>query len=495
MVLLAVQGIVLVPIYLHYIDARLYGAWLATGSIVAVLGMLDFGFFSVIVQKTATIAGGNDYRRLGELIGTSLVITFIIGLLPVLAASLLYTRVPAWINLEGPEARQIANAVLIAGATTSMMLLSYGFGALFLGLQRVGVLSIQFVLSSAIGIIATLVFLSIGWGVLSIPSGLLVQSFLLSFGHGVYLWWWIRGNLPPKSLKYRNLMFVDLFRPSIWVFVGRLSNTAATQSDNLIVAAMIDPRLTIILALTRKSSDIISTIASRISSAFMSSLAHLSGGGELNIVRSRQFMLIIMKISLIVGIFGLGGIFLLNEVFIRLWVGQEFYGGALLTGFICVSSFVIVLNSCLYNNIFARGEIRVAAKATMCEAFVRIPLSVGLCHYFGILGVVLAGIVAMLPTSLLIQMRCFLGIVDLAWGQAFLSALVLFLKASIPVVVGLLVRMLWSPTGLAELFLFIGCYSLFGGVFYCYVDMDVREVVTRGFGAMVARNRSALNSL
>lgn len=487
MVLLVIQGIVLVPLYLHYIDARLYGAWLATGSIVAFMGLLDLGFSSVIVQKIATIAGQRDYKRLGELIGTSLVITCLLALLPILFAGLLFLKVPTWVNMEGIEALQIARAFLVAAASTSMMLIAYGAGGIFLGLQRVGVVSIQFIISSLIGIVATLFFLHIGWGIVSIPSGLLTQSALLAISHCLYLWWWLRRNLPPKSLCFQQSLFRDLFRQSSWVFMSRLSNVAATQSDRLIVAAMIDPRLTTTLVLTKKSSDIITTLVSHISSAFMPSLAHLSGEKDLDMVKLKRFMLGMMKISLIVGIFGIGGIFLLNKEFVRLWVGQDYYGGALLTGLICVAGFIIICNTVVYNSIFAKGEIHTTAKAAMFEAIVRVPLSIALCYYFGIKGVVLAGIIAVLPTSLLMQTRCLFRILNLSWHQAVRSLSILLFKASIPLGAGLLVRLLWSPMGLIEFVVFSMFYSAFTFVFYYYADSYLREIMIRAFNKYVVR--------
>ena len=480
--LLFVQGIVLVPLYLHFIDARVYGAWLATGSVVAFLGLLDFGLNSVVVQRCAIIAGEQDFKKLGALIGTSLGITFLLALLPVILASAVFMNVPNWVNLEGPGASEISKAFLLASASTSMMLIAYGFGGFFLGLQRVGVVSIQFVASSIIGIIATVIFLHIGWGVLSIPSGLLVQSTLLALGHATYLWRWVHRNIPPGAIRFERPVFLELFHQSTWVFMSRFSNVLATQSDNLIVAAMIDPRLTTVLVLTRKSSDIITTIASRISSSFMPSLAHLLGGGVANKERASVFMLKIVKISLMVGLFGVGGIFLLNEEFLRLWVGHEFYGGALLTFLICVSGVILVFNTSVYNNIFAKGEISLAARATMAEAIVRIPLSIALCYWLGINGVVLAGIIAVLPTSVLMQTRCLFRILNLDLRRAVSSMVIIFFKASIPVGIGVVVRYFWPPVGLSNFILFSALYSAFTIVFYFFVDRDVKVMVSKCFG-------------
>ena len=46
-----INGIVLVPIYFKFMSISTYGAWLATGNIVAMIGLMESGFASVITQK------------------------------------------------------------------------------------------------------------------------------------------------------------------------------------------------------------------------------------------------------------------------------------------------------------------------------------------------------------------------------------------------------------------------------------------------------------
>lgn len=50
-IIVIINGIVMVPIYFHYMSVSTYGAWLATGNMVAMLGLLESGFSSVITQK------------------------------------------------------------------------------------------------------------------------------------------------------------------------------------------------------------------------------------------------------------------------------------------------------------------------------------------------------------------------------------------------------------------------------------------------------------
>ena len=60
-----------------------------------------------------------------------------------------------------------------------------------------------------------------------------------------------------------------------------------------------------------------------------------------------------------------------------------------------------------YNVIFAKGKIITTAKAYISEAFVRIPLSIALVMLWGIKGAALAAVLAILPTSFVIQSKIF----------------------------------------------------------------------------------------
>lgn len=471
-VLLVVQGIVLVPLYLKYIDARLYGAWLATGSIMAYLGLLDLGFFSIIVQKVANMAGKKDEQHLGALVGTGLLITSALALFPMLFGWVISPYVAGWVKIQGPGAGELAISVLAASASTSLMFLSYGYGGILVGLQWAGVVSGQFIISNILGIVATVIFLYRGWGVSSIAFGLLVRAGFLAVGHVGYLLFWVSRNLSFQRLCFKLDVFKDIFKGSVWIFFSRMANTAASQSDNLIVAAMLDPRLTTVLALTKKAADIIVTVLMRIPSSFMPGIAHLAG--EADKVKLRKYMVALTKIVSVIGIWGLGGTVFLNQTFVTLWVGPEFYGGLVLTVLIAIACFLLVFNTVLYHNIFAAGEIPTAAKATILEAVLRIPLSIFLCYAWGIKGVVLAGILAALPSTSWMQIRCFLRVLNLSFSTILRTVLVFFLKCFIPIVLGFTVRVFWEPATVMDMIVFIMGYSLAALVIYAFIDGDVK---------------------
>ena len=77
-----IQGILFVPLYLHYIGSLLYGAWLATGSIISYLSLFDLGLNSVIMQKVAEADGANDLERRRSYMGSGLCVSFALSYSP-----------------------------------------------------------------------------------------------------------------------------------------------------------------------------------------------------------------------------------------------------------------------------------------------------------------------------------------------------------------------------------------------------------------------------
>ncbi|NQU33320.1 MAG: oligosaccharide flippase family protein [Bacteroidetes bacterium] len=471
-----IRGIVLIPLYLQFIDSRLYGAWMATGSIVALLGMSDFGLNSVIVQKIASLSGQKNQHKMGGMIGTSLVVAFTLSLLPLIISGIIYKKIPFIVKIDGDEALQLSHAFLIAALATSLMLINYAIGGIFLGLQRTEVYTIMYTVSRIISIIASIIFLISGLGLISLPLSYAVGTIILVIGNVCYLRFWLKRNIVKNSISFEFSYFRELFNKSVWVFLSQFSKTAVFHADKLIVASLIDPAATTILVFSKKASDLMNTIVIQIAFALMPGLANLFGQGD--IVNLRKYMIKSIKYSLIFGLFTGGGIFLFNKQFVSLWVGEDYYGGTLLTGLIVSSGLIYVLNTVLYNNLFSNEKISFTSKATLIESFVRIPLSILLCYYFGINGVVFAVTLAVLPTSFFMQTRFMLKISNLSWIQGFRGIMSVFIKACIPIIVSWLIFIIWAPP--ATLFGFILCGILYSGlsvVFYYYVDNDFQLLI------------------
>lgn len=92
LVLGIIRGLVLVPLYLKFIDIKLYGAWLASGNVIVWLALMNPGLNELLRQQVAKFYGKKDWNNLGKVIGTG-------GLSFVPASQNLFEAVSGWHNL------------------------------------------------------------------------------------------------------------------------------------------------------------------------------------------------------------------------------------------------------------------------------------------------------------------------------------------------------------------------------------------------------------
>ncbi len=78
------NSIILLPLYVKYIDSSTLGIWLATGNILAWITLTDPGIGDVLQQKIAELMGRNVNDEVGKTIGAGLFASSIILIISIL---------------------------------------------------------------------------------------------------------------------------------------------------------------------------------------------------------------------------------------------------------------------------------------------------------------------------------------------------------------------------------------------------------------------------
>ena len=63
-----ITGIIMVPLYLRFIPFEVYGAWLASGNMLAWLSTIDPGLTLVLQQRIAAAYGNQDFKAIGMIL-------------------------------------------------------------------------------------------------------------------------------------------------------------------------------------------------------------------------------------------------------------------------------------------------------------------------------------------------------------------------------------------------------------------------------------------
>lgn len=394
--LTVVQGLVMVPLYLRYIGAGTYGAWLATGDLLGWLALLNMGIGGVVTQRMAAAHGRGERAVLGEYYGTGLLVqALLVAVLAALAAAAA-PFVPGWLGMHGAEARTLARCFALAGVATGLGILATVAGTLPLAVQRMTFNAAATVLCTLAGIAVTLWLLLDGRGLWALPWGMLTRNGSLLLALSVHALAVMRTE--GTRMRVRAPVLRDLGSLAGSTLLTMLGNTAATRSDALLVAVVFRPELATVYVLTRRAAEIVSMFLALIGGAVYPGFAHLVGSGHR--ARARQVLAQVDRGYLAAGALTVGLFIALNRTFMELWVGPAQYGGHLLTVLLGLNVLFVGRAALLTYLLGGSGQIRQSARIIFTEALARVSAALALLLALGMPGMPLAGIATTMASSL-----------------------------------------------------------------------------------------------
>lgn len=388
--LLAVQGIVLVPLYLEYLGPRLYGAWLGSGDVLGWLGVLDLGVASFMVQRIAAAHGRGDSQAVGDYLATGIVVQVLLVALLVAGAAVIAPFLPRWMGVEEAEAVALASAFFVAAVGTAFGILNNGIAGFALALQLPGFSNVAAFCSSLVGIGATVYLLVQGWSLWALAAGMVIRNGLLLLAnicYGVRVYFAEVGS----PLRPRRAMLREVWSLSTPALLSSVGSAAVGRSEAALIAIFLRPELATVYVLTRRAAEIAAMFLARIGGSVFPGFAHLVGTG--NREQAERVRAEITRVYLSLGVLLISLYLALNKTFMALWVGAEQYAGhvltvliggsVLLTGFAGVAAYLFS----------ATGKIAESAYLIFSEAGLRLVLMAVLLYVFGLAGLPLAALI------------------------------------------------------------------------------------------------------
>lgn len=394
-VLAFVNGILLVPLYLTHIPLHLYGAWLASGNILAWTSILDPGFSTFLMQKTGAAYGAGDRRKVRDLFASGVVLSGGIAVLVAATGISVAPYVPGWLSLNlASDIASLHDAFVVAVIGTALMILAYTVTSVNQGLLSstgVGVISVS---TNLVAIAATIIWLKEGWGLMALSAAIVIRGGGFTLGNiGYFVWRCIREIGWGFSLSQIG----EILRLSGFSFIGRMGGLLSANIDAFVVGRLLGPEIVPVYVLTRRGPETVRMLLERPSTAVMPAVAHLSG--EKDILKLQSLLLRLVRIMLwACGIF-ISGFVIFNDDFLRLWVGQALFAGHPVNMIICVSLGAGALITSMANLCFAMGNIKGNSIISLIEGCVfALAITVGV-QIGGLIGVALAPLVSLVLVS------------------------------------------------------------------------------------------------
>ena len=382
--LAVVQGFLLTPAALRHIDYKLYGAWLATGQMISWVSLLDPGVNEILRQRVVFAFGSSSKDGLGAILGSGLIAGFLIAVIPAVAGLGAAFIAPHFISLNQSASLQLQHSLIAAAGAMGLTIAAFSPGSALQGLQRHVLHGTVSLLGAASYLISALALLYCGWGLLALPTALLIRSAIWIVGWTLPLLWISRRELnisiQPHWAEGKRTLGM-----SAATGLSNIAATVQTNTDAFIAGAMIGPESAATLSLTGALGDFIRLIPDRIVASFLPGLAHLAGEGDRDKFKAISWRLVQMIVALLS--LAIGSVVIVNETFVKHWVGARSYGGLALTVCLCIS--VVLFSSCnLFGVIlFSKGIIKPTAMVRLAQAALQMLLVLALIHHFQLMAI------------------------------------------------------------------------------------------------------------
>jgi O-antigen/teichoic acid export membrane protein len=347
-----INGLILVPLYLTYFSVGTYGSYLSSGNIVGMLGLLEGGMSFVLTQKLSNCYVKKNFNEFSKILGSGLFMSLSIFLLLVSIGLILFPFISDWVKAEPNESENIQYAFLFSAIGAGLNIVYHNISSVFQALLKVSVSGFANIISIIVGIASTLLGLKFGLGVVAIPLGVLIRGGVGVFILVITLMKFLMEEKFPR-IQIDKLITRDLVRSVLPMFGGGIAKSLVTNSQLLIITNFINPTASAIFFITGRIYQVCDSFLAPVGSSIFSSISQIVGQGNKEIIKKN-----IVKIFFIFNVFSvfiLSLSFVFNSTFVSLLLGENKYGGNMLSLFLCVNMLFYTRFNFLSVNLYALG--------------------------------------------------------------------------------------------------------------------------------------------
>lgn len=392
------SGLLLVPLTLHYLGARTYGLWLATGELLGYAALVDLGVLGVLPWMLAEADGRRDRAAMRALLSNGVAVGFVVALGYGIVAVALWSVLPMALRLPDADRHLLVGPLAVLVATTMVAYPLRVFSALIAGMQDVRYNGVIGVAQVATSLTVACAMLAKGYGVYALAVAAAASGALPSVAcaaRAIVLAPDLMRHWPMPARNGVRLLLIN----GVGGWLGAFGWQLVAASNSLVIATVGRPEWVPIYACTARLSAMVTQVAWLIPDAGLIGLAQLHGERH-SVDRVRRVIQMMLHLHLLLAGAAACCVLVFNPAFAVRWVGPEFFGGLplhlLLAAGIVVSS--------LAHGLLAAGSVvgnrlRIGA-LTLANGFVQVACALVLTRLWGLPGIAAASLL----TGLLIAL-------------------------------------------------------------------------------------------
>jgi O-antigen/teichoic acid export membrane protein len=394
-VALSLSNLLLIRAFVERFDA-LYGAYLACSAVLSFPMILELGIGLFLVREAAGLSASSSESEMRRLFSTVVFAHAVVGAAVMAIGLLACVPLVEFIAPEATGNEELVKALrwycLQIGIAVPLVV-----GQLILqGLRKLVLVGWLTTFGAIISLLCVLGLLNLGHGLSAMPIGFLAASVIISgvaFGkipvevrRCLAVWPWPDREMAGRAWKY--------CRP---FFVGKIVYTMKERTDHPIASHFVGLTSVVVYSSTAKLAELAVVLPGLVGNLIFPHAAALIAANRTKELRSLILDMVAFGLRYCVLMFL--AVWVVNDHFVRLWVGPEWFGGVGLT--LIFGSWIAVsaVTRLLAPVILAAGQTAKVTKFMAVEALLNAVLSLVLVKHFGLLGIAIGTLVSMLLYS------------------------------------------------------------------------------------------------
>lgn len=386
-----IQGLILVPLYLKYIGAQVYGLWLASGGILGMMWIVNFGISNLVGQRVASQYGAKSLDGVFLYFFNGLIIYILISILYIILGGIVELLLPDLLKLDSTNSAVIIRSFQIALVAAVFTIINECLRVLSQSLMRPLIPMLGIILGRVCGILLSIWLLIENFGLIALPLATLfseVMIFIINIAHTIHL---IKKLKIPTSAKFSKIHFLEYMKLGPPLTLAKLGSTFSQESEPVFITAILGPETNAAYMICKRAADIVSQILSIICGSIHSPFSHLFAVDPNKAYKVAEKVIVVV---FTLGSVGYSTYIALNDYFIHLWVGKQYWLHQSIIILIGIGLFQRSVRDILWHILNGMGGFLFSSHVILVDGLIRIGLMYFLIKQCGLIGAPIALIVS-----------------------------------------------------------------------------------------------------
>jgi len=389
------NSIILLPLYIKYIDSATLGIWLATGNILGWITLTDPGVGEILQQKIAELRGKNLNEEVGLTIGSGFMASGIILIISILTGLVFFFLLGTIINKDVSIYPHLQTALMLSIIAIGMSLVSFSMSGINQGLLNSASVAKATILANVLFLMVNILFLYQGFGVISIAFSNVIRSVFINIYNIVSM----RHALIKDHLKvdFNLTHFKKFIKIFSFTSVSKIITGLSGSMDMIILARFIPPSMITVYEINRRPINMTSGLIGRHSVALMPLISHGKGKGDKESIVA--FISTQFRVYSYAALFTSFMFWLTYRNLISLWTGKAQYAGDTIMHLLVANFFIGLIGYFMSNMGYALGDIKMNSLINVVRGLVLGTLMFFVAGRYGIAGTLCATLSVTLLTD------------------------------------------------------------------------------------------------